>query len=126
MLRRLQSGGYYGRDGRIARLFNAYQTCAQAFVAKHPEWFPAVITPSGLPMASVIGGTGGMMRLTPFGGNRERIGKLLAHLFEDGVIAFSCGHGPYHLRLLPPVGVMTPEQFVPVFEIMEKSFARTN
>ena len=126
MLRRLQSGGYYGRDGRIARLFNAYQTCAQAFVAKHPEWFPAVITPSGSPMASVIGGTGGMMRLTPFGGNRERIGKLLAHLFEDGVIAFSCGHGPYHLRLLPPVGVMTPEQFVPVFEIMEKSFARTN
>lgn len=126
MLRRLQSGGYYGRDGRIARLFNAYQTCAQAFVAKHPEWFPAVITPSGSPMASVIGGTGGMMRLTPFGGNRERIGKLLAHLFEDGVIAFSCGHGPYHLRFLPPVGVMTPEQFVPVFEIMEKSFARTN
>jgi len=26
---------------------------------------------------------------------------------------------------LPPVGVMKPEQFGPVFEIMEKSFART-
>jgi 4-aminobutyrate aminotransferase-like enzyme len=74
---------------------------------------------------TVVAGHGGMMRLTPFGGNKEKIGKLLNNLFEDGVIAFSCGHGPYHLRFLPPVGVMKPEHFGPVFEIMEKSFART-
>ena len=65
------------------------------------------------------------MRLTPFGGNKEKIGRLLNNLFEDGVIAFSAGHGPYHLRFLPAVGVMKPEQFTSVFAIMEKSFART-
>ena len=125
ILRRLQNDGYYGPDGRIARLFAAYKSHADAFVARHPEWFPPVVNSLGRANRSFVGGTGGMMRLTPFGGNKEKIGRLLNNLFEDGVIAFSCGHGPYHVRLLPPIGVMKPEQFVPVFEIMEKSFART-
>ena len=125
ILRRLQSGGYYGPTGRIAKLHAAYREHADAFVAKHPQWFPPVVNSLGRSTKTVVAGHGGMMRLTPFGGNRERIGKLLNNLFEDGVIAFSCGHGPYHLRFLPPVGVMKPEQFGPVFEIMEKSFART-
>jgi 4-aminobutyrate aminotransferase-like enzyme len=124
ILQRLQSGGYYGPNGRIAKLFAAYKH-ADAFVAKHPQWFPPVVNSLGRASKTVVAGHGGMMRLTPFGGNREKIGKLLNNLFEDGVIAFSCGHGPYHLRFLPPVGVMKPEQFGPVFEIMEKSFART-
>ena len=125
ILNRLKSGGYYGPSGKIAKLHAAYRQHAEAFVAKHPAWFTPVTNSLGRTNTNYIGGTGGMMRLTPFGGNREKIGKLLNNLFEDGVIAFSCGHGPYHLRFLPPVGVMKPEQFGPVFEIMEKSFART-
>ena len=125
ILKRLQSGGYYGPNGRIAKLHAAYREHANAFVAKHPEWFPPVVNSLGRASTAYVAGTGGMMRLSPFGGSREKIGKLLGNLFEDGVIAFSCGHGPYHLRFLPPVGVMKPEQFGPVFEIMEKSFART-
>lgn len=125
ILRRLRDGGYYGPDGRIARLFAAYREHAEAFVARHPGWFPPVVNSLGRSTRTVIAGTGGMMRLTPFGGDKARIGRLLNNLFDDGVIAFSCGHGPYHLRLLPPVGVMKPEHFGPVFEIMEKSFART-
>jgi len=125
ILNRLQSGGYYGPNGKISRLFAAYRQHAEAFVAKHPQWFPPVTNSLGRTTKSVVSGHGGMMRLTPFGGSREKVGKLLNNLFEDGVIAFSCGHGPYHLRFLPPVGVMKPEHFGPVFEIMEKSFART-
>jgi len=125
ILRRLQSGGYYGPDGRIAKLFASYKSHADAFVAKHPQWFPPVTNSLGRTTKTVVGGHGGMMRLTPFGGNKEKIGRLLNNLFEDGVIAFSCGHGPYHLRLLPPVGVMKPEHFDEVFAILEKSFART-
>ncbi len=125
ILNRLKSGGYYGPNGKIAKLHAAYRQHAEAFVAKHPAWFTPVTNSLGRTNTNYVAGTGGMMRLTPFGGNREKIGKLLNNLFEDGVIAFSCGHGPYHLRFLPPVGVMKPEQFGPVFEIMEKSFART-
>ena len=41
------------------------------------------------------------------------------------MIAFICGHGPHHLRFLPPIGVMQPEDFGEVFAILEKSMART-
>ena len=124
-LRRLQSDGYYGSSGKIAKLFEAFKQHADAFIAKHPEWFPPVVNSLGRASRTFVGGSGGMMRLTPFGGNKEKIGRLLNNLFEDGVIAFSAGHGPYHLRFLPAVGVMKPEQFTSVFAIMEKSFART-
>ncbi len=125
ILKRLRDGGYYGPDGRIARLHAAFREHAEAFVGRHPEWFPEVEVGFGRKSREFVSGTGGMMRLTPYGGDKARIGRLLANLFEDGVIAFSCGHGPYHLRFLPPVGVMQPEHFGPVFHIMEKSFART-
>ncbi|MFO0829563.1 MAG: aminotransferase class III-fold pyridoxal phosphate-dependent enzyme [Phycisphaerales bacterium] len=122
-LRRLRDGGYYGPDGKIARLQKAWREHADAFVRKHPLWFPPVRTAMGTPMTRLVAGIGGMMRLTPFGGDKDKIMKLLHRMFADGVIAFYCGHDPYHLRLLAPVGVMKPEHFAPVFAIMEKSFA---
>ena len=45
-------------------------------------------------------------------------------MFAEGLIAFICGHDPYHLRFLPPVGVMEPAQFGPVFEVLERSFEK--
>ncbi|MDZ4755211.1 MAG: aminotransferase class III-fold pyridoxal phosphate-dependent enzyme [Phycisphaerae bacterium] len=122
-LKKLQSGGYYGADGRIARLQKAWREHAGAFVKKHPEWFLPVRNANGGPMKDLVAGTGGMMRMTPFGGDKDRIMALLHRLFADGIIAFYCGHQPYHLRFLPPIGVMKPEHFGPVFEIMESSFA---
>ena len=41
-------------------------------------------------------------------------------MFREGVIAFYCGHGPYHVRFLPAVGVFEPEMFDEVFEIVER------
>ncbi|MDZ4830563.1 MAG: aminotransferase class III-fold pyridoxal phosphate-dependent enzyme [Phycisphaerae bacterium] len=122
-LRKLRDGGYYGNDGKIARLQKAWREHADAFVKRHPQWFPPVRNSMGGTMTKLVAGTGGMMRMTPFGGDKDKIIKLLHRMFADGVIAFYCGHEPYHLRLLPPVGVMKPEQFTPVFEIFEKSFA---
>jgi acetylornithine/N-succinyldiaminopimelate aminotransferase len=122
-LTRLRDGGYYGPDGKIARLQKAWREHAEAFVKRHPAWFPPVTNSMGGRMSHLVAGNGGMMRLTPFGGNKDKIMKLLHRLFADGVMAFYCGHDPYHLRLLPPVGVMQPEHFGPVFEIFEKSFA---
>jgi 4-aminobutyrate aminotransferase-like enzyme len=59
-----------------------------------------------------------------YGGDKDRIMKLLHAMFEDGVMAFYCGHGPYHIRMLPPVGVMQPEQWAPVFEIIERTMSK--
>jgi 4-aminobutyrate aminotransferase-like enzyme len=122
-LKKLRDGGFYGSDGKIARLQKAWREQAEAFVRQHPKWFPPVRTSSGMAMTRVVSGIGGMMRLTPFGGDKDKIMKLMHRLFADGIISFYCGHDPYHLRFLVPVGVMKPEHFAPVFEIMEKSFA---
>ena len=51
---------------------------------------------------------------------------FLHTLFRHGVISFICGHGPYHLRFLAPVGVMEPEHFTLIFEIMSAAFAETH
>jgi 4-aminobutyrate aminotransferase-like enzyme len=124
-LQRLRDGGYYGNDGKIARLQTAFRQQAKAFVEKHKQWFPPVIgADSSARVSDSYGGVGGMMRLTPFGGEKAKVIKTLNAMFAEGVIAFYCGHGPHHVRFLPPVGVMQPQQFCEVFEIMEVAFAK--
>ena len=123
-LRIMRDGGYYGPDGRNAKLHAAFREHAEALIRRRPEWFPEVRDSFGRPGVAKVGGTGGMCRMTPFGGEKEPVMKLLAALFEEGVMAFYCGHGPYHLRMLPPVGVMQPEQWTPVFEIVERAMEK--
>ncbi len=124
-LARLRDGGYYGPDGRIARLHAAFREHAADLVRRRPEFFPPIPTDFGRTLGESFGGTGGMCRITPLGGDRARLMDCLHLLFEEGVIAFLCGHGPHHLRFLPPVGVMEPEHFAPVFQILERALERT-
>lgn len=125
LLERMLEGGYYGEQGRNAKLQRAFRARVDDLVRKHPDWFPPVKSPSpGAGDLPASGGVGGMMRFTPFGGKRDPVMKALRVMFEEGVIAFACGHGPYHVRFLPPVGVMTPEQFDDVFEIVERALAK--
>ncbi len=121
VIERLASGDAYGPDGRHARFFNQFSDRCEAMVAALPACFPDVEGPRG-PMPR-WGGTGGMMRLTPFGGDRGRIASLVQRLFRDGVITFLCGHGPVHLRLLPPVGVLEPSHLDAVLDIVQAAIA---
>lgn len=126
VLERMRDGGYYGPHGRNARLHDAFRQHAKHLVEVHKNWFPPIPGPTGLTRSNgFAGGVGGMMRLTPFAGDKPMIMKALNDLFAEGVIAFYCGHGPYHIRFLPPVGVMQPEQFKDVFEIVERALAKT-
>jgi 4-aminobutyrate aminotransferase-like enzyme len=120
----LRDGGYYGPQGRNARLHAAFREHAERLVAAHPEWFPPARDSLGRAQPSLVGGVGGMMRLTPFGGDKDRIMKLLHAMFDEGVIAFICGHGPYHVRMLAPVGVMEPAHMGTVFEVIERAFRK--
>jgi 4-aminobutyrate aminotransferase-like enzyme len=101
-LERLRDGDYYGDGGRIAELHATFARHVARLDVPH-------------------GGVGGMMRFTPFDGEKKKILDLLHKMFELGVIAFYCGHGPYHVRFLPPVGVMEPDQMDEVFSIVRKS-----
>ncbi|MFT5422516.1 MAG: 4-aminobutyrate aminotransferase-like enzyme [Phycisphaerales bacterium] len=115
----LAEEGNYGPDGKFARQHAEFRRHAEALIAKHPDWFPEAELCSDL-----VGGVGGMMKLTPFGGDQATIAKACKVAFEEGLICFWCGHGPYHLRFLPPLPVLKDEDWPRVFEVLERAFAR--
>ncbi|MEQ9617332.1 MAG: aminotransferase class III-fold pyridoxal phosphate-dependent enzyme [Phycisphaerales bacterium] len=119
IMERLRDGGFYGRTGKIAKQHKNFLDHASALVEKHPEWFP-----KGTPVHSFADGFGGMMRFTPFGGEKSAVLNLCKALFNDGVIAFYCGHDPYHVRFLPPLGAFEDRHWDEVFAIVEKSMAQ--
>ncbi|MGQ0626579.1 MAG: aminotransferase class III-fold pyridoxal phosphate-dependent enzyme, partial [Phycisphaerales bacterium] len=114
-LDRLAEGDFFGPTGRFARTFSAFQGHARALIAKHPEWFPACPA-----VPDLVGGVGGMMRFTPFGGVKEKVMKACKTMFEEGVIVFYCGHGPYHVRMLPPMPVFDDADWPKVFACIER------
>lgn len=119
MLEMLDAGDYYGDDGLIAQHHKAFVEQVDALAKKHPEWFPVTKK-----MTGISGGEGGMMRFTPFGGDQKKVIAACKACFEEGVVLFWCGHGPYHVRMLPPMGVMKLEDWPRVFEVVEKALAR--
>ncbi len=112
------NAGYYGQNGRFARHHAAFVRGIRDIAARHPEWFPA-----GRDYPDIVGGSGGMMKFTPFGGKKDAITKLCKHLFDAGVIAFYCGHGPYHVRMLPPLAVLNESDWPRIMACMEKGLA---
>ncbi|MEC9373810.1 MAG: aminotransferase class III-fold pyridoxal phosphate-dependent enzyme [Planctomycetota bacterium] len=119
MIERLREGDYYGENGRIAKHHRIFAEHVKTLAAKHPEWFP-----KGKGFLEPYGGYGGMMRMTPFGGVKDKVMKTCKTLFEEGMVALYCGHDPYHVRLLPPLGVMPESQWPQVFEIIERALGK--
>jgi 4-aminobutyrate aminotransferase-like enzyme len=119
VIERLRDGDFYGDNGRIASHFGLFRQQVKALAAKHPEWFPDVPE-----LPDIVDGVGGMMRFTPFGGNKDRIVKACRTIYDEGVVLFYCGHGPYHLRVLPPLGVLREQDWPEVFACIERGLSR--
>ncbi|MEM9082537.1 MAG: aminotransferase class III-fold pyridoxal phosphate-dependent enzyme [Planctomycetota bacterium] len=116
IIERLAGGDYYGDNGKIAKHHRLFREGIQAIVDRHPDWFPQHHM-----VEDLVSGIGGMCRFTPFGGDKAAVTKMCRQLYDDGVLAFYCGHGPFHVRFLPPLGVMNESDWAPVLEIVEKS-----
>jgi len=123
IIERLRDGGYYGEQGLIARHHAAFRHHAATLIAAHPAWFPEVPA-LGQGTRALVGGVGGMMRFTPFAGRKDKINAACKACFDEGVILFYCGHGPFSLRMLPPLGVMRLEDWPRVFACIEKGLAK--
>jgi 4-aminobutyrate aminotransferase-like enzyme len=123
VVERMRDGNLYGPGGLVQRHQDLFRKHAKALIDKHPEWFPACPEVGG-GGEKLIGGMGGMMRLTPFGGAKDKVTKACKTCFEEGVVLFYAGHGPFHLRMLPPVPVMKDQDWPRVFECLEKGLAR--
>ncbi|MFU8829707.1 MAG: aminotransferase class III-fold pyridoxal phosphate-dependent enzyme [Phycisphaerales bacterium] len=123
ILTRLRDGDYYnkadGTKGRIAHHHQLFRDHVAALARKHPEWFG-----HNHRVHDIAGGFGGMMKMTPFRGEKDPIMKLCRACFDEGLVLFYCGHDPYHVRMLPPLGVMQDEHWPRVFEILERAMGK--
>lgn len=123
VIERLRDGNYYGDNGHFAKQHAMFREHARALIARHPEWFPPVAELNGNP-EHLVAGVGGMCRFTPYGGNKDKILKAAKAIFDEGVILFYCGHGPYHVRMLPPMPAMKDEHWKHVFACIERGMAK--
>jgi len=119
VIERLRDGKHYGEGGSIARHHALFREQVHALAARHSRLFP--VMPA---VGELVGGVGGMMRFTPFGGAKDKINALCKACFDEGVILFYCGHGPYHVRMLPPLGVMREEDWPRVFACIERAMVK--
>lgn len=119
VIERLRDGDYYGPNGSNAKHHARFREGIRAIAKRHPEWFPA-----NDKVLDIVEGAGGMMRFTPFGGAKEPVVNLCKVLYDEGAVTFYCGHDPYHVRMLPPLGVMDDKHWDPIFEIVERALAK--
>lgn len=99
VLELLGEGGFLGKEGKIARLSARFASNLDR-LAQGPC--------KG--MMSERRNLGGMIAFQPFSGTMDDIKAVLTTLFDMGVVAFFCGHGPYLIRMLPPLGAMTEQE----------------
>ncbi|MEO5971219.1 MAG: aminotransferase class III-fold pyridoxal phosphate-dependent enzyme [Bdellovibrionia bacterium] len=110
ILELLHVDGYLGKGGIIEKLSNRFVQRLQVLQ-----------NGSCSGMILEIRAIGGMIAFAPFDGTMNDVKSLLMRLFDLGVVAFYCGHGPYLIRLLPPLGAMTEEHVDQVCHLIETS-----
>jgi acetylornithine/N-succinyldiaminopimelate aminotransferase len=109
-LEMLVSEGYLGPTGKIEKL-------SQRFTSNLMKLREG----SCAGMIGEIRAIGGMIAFAPFGATADDVKKVLMKLFDLGVVAFSCGHDPYLIRMLPPMGVLTESEIDLTTSLIEKA-----
>lgn len=106
----LDEGKYLGKDGKIQKLS-----------ARFVDNLTKLSAGSCKGMISETRNIGGMIAFAPFAGTMDDVKATLLKLFDLGVVAFYCGHGPYLIRMLAPLGAMTEAQIDEATGLIEKS-----
>ena len=110
----LTTGGFLGDNGRIANLSKRFS-----------DHLNRLAQGSCKGRLGEIRAIGGMIAFEPHSGSMEDVKTVLAKLFELGVVAFYCGHGPYLVRMLPPLGALSAKHIDEVCSIIEKVLLET-
>ncbi|MEO0335842.1 MAG: aminotransferase class III-fold pyridoxal phosphate-dependent enzyme, partial [Pseudomonadota bacterium] len=105
----LDNDGYMGPSGKIQKIH-------EEFIAMLNK----LNTTSCEGLLTDAGGLGLMVAVTPLDGSKEKMLALLHKMFENGVMAFGCGKGPFRLRFLLPA-IMTSEDIQAAGKAIEKS-----
>ncbi|MFK8137472.1 MAG: aminotransferase class III-fold pyridoxal phosphate-dependent enzyme [Bdellovibrionales bacterium] len=109
VLKELSTGGYMGSGGRIENIQNMFR-----------KKLSALSEGSCKGLIQDMSGMGLMFAFTPLDGSKEKVMGLLKTLFKNGIVAFSCGHGPFKVRFLIPA-IITESQIDEAMGVLEKS-----
>lgn len=101
--------GHMGPEGKIQKIHNSFV-----------KMLNQLNETSCKGLLQEAGGLGLMVAVTPLDGSKEKVMALLKALFNNGLMSFSCGRGPYRLRFLIPA-VMTEADIEVAKTIIEKS-----
>jgi acetylornithine/N-succinyldiaminopimelate aminotransferase len=108
-LRILCEENYLGPHGKIAQIHKSFMSMLRELEAGDLKG-----------LLSDPEGSGLMIAVTPLDGSKEKVNALLQKLFQNGLIAFSCGKSPVRLRFLVPA-VIQDQDIKVVGEILKKS-----
>lgn len=106
----LLDDGYFGADGKTAQLSERF--------ARNLE---QLAQGSCKGLITDWRAVGGMIAVQPFLGTLDEVKAVLMRLFDLGVVAFYCGHGPMLIRMLPPLGAMSTEHVDEVCKLLERA-----
>ncbi len=101
--------GFLGPNGRINQIHNRFVDELNKL---------NVTTCRGL--VKDAGGMGLMIAFTPFEGKKEQTEALIKKLFNNGLIAFSCGKDPVRIRFLVPA-IIENQDIDLAIQIVEKT-----
>ena len=105
----LQTGNFFGAQGKIARLHNFFVNGLKNISRKNPGLIHGPF------------GEGAMVAFTLDDGSTEKSNKFLKSLFANGVIAFIAGSRPSRIRFLLPVGAIEEKDCTNVLNILERT-----
>ncbi len=101
--------GYVGPNGRINQIHK-----------KFIEGINQLNSTSCKGLLSDAGGMGLMIAFTPFEGKKEQTEAFIKKLFNNGLIAFSCGKDPVRIRFLVPA-IIQDQEIDLALQILEKT-----
>ncbi len=101
--------GYLGPNGRINQIHNRFI-----------DGLNKLNSTSCRGLVKDAGGMGLMIAFTPFEGRKEQTEALIRKLFNNGLIAFSCGKDPVRIRFLVPA-IIENQDIDLAIQIVEKT-----
>lgn len=109
-LEMLDEEGFLGPEGKVNKLGNYFKQSLDRLAQGSCKGI--------IQETRVIGS---MIAFAPFKATPEDVKAVLMRLFDHGLVAFNCGHGPYLVRMLAPFGAMNESDIDTVCELIEKS-----
>ncbi len=113
ILERLKEEKFFGKNGKIAQI--------EKWVL---EGLKDLQKEVGEDTLSHMGVLGTMVSFQFRKGELEETKKFILTLFEEGVMTFYCGRGPYKVRFLLPGGVLTQKEFEKALTLVKKAIHR--